>query len=119
MTTLKSEFVTLADELINDEFADFKRSLVISKDGSYNPITDTEEDGVLFNMEAIPLDIKSASDIFDNVTNASLFLVAYKGPTDPQSLDASFTCVYDGVTMSIEAVENDAAGAAWFLRLAK
>ena len=119
MAVLKSKFVSLADRLINTKFADFKRTLVISKDGSYNPVTNVEGPPVVFNMSAIPLDIKSASEIFDNVTNASLFVVAYKGDTAPQALDASFTCVYDGTTMSIEAVENDAADAAWFLRLAK
>lgn len=119
MATTKQEFVELADELINDEFADFRNPLVISKDGSYNPVTDVEEAGVVYNMSAIPLDIKSASEIFDNVTNSSLFVVAYKGDTDPQELDASFTAVYDGVTMSIESVENDSANAAWYFRLAK
>ena len=39
--------------------------------------------------------------------------------TTPQELDASFTCVYDGKAMTINAVENDAAGAAWFMELAK
>lgn len=119
MATFKSEFVDLANELINDEFADFRNPLVISKGGKYNPITDTEEAGVSYDMLAIPLDIKTASEIFENVTNASIYLVAYKGDTDPQELDASYKAVYQGKAMSIEAVENDPANAAWFLRLAK
>lgn len=119
MPTFKSEFVELADELINDEFADFRKSLVISKGGKYDPITDTEAAGVSYSMLAIPLDIKSASEIFDNVTNSSLYIVAYKGEANPQELDASFACVYDSKKMTINAVENDPAGAAWFLELAK
>ena len=119
MATTKQEFVDLANELINDEFADFKRPLIISKNGSYNPVTDVEEAGVVFNLEAIPIDIKSASEVFANVTNESLFLVAYKGPTDPQALDASFKAVYDGKAMTINAVENDSADATWLFELAK
>ncbi|MBL4795852.1 MAG: hypothetical protein JKY50_00405 [Oleispira sp.] len=119
MATTKQEFVDLADELINLEFADFRNPLAISKDGSYNPVTDIEEPPVNFNMMAIPLDIKTASEIFDNVTNASIYLVAYKGDTEPQALDASFTCVYQGKAMSIESVEDDSANASWYFRLAK
>jgi hypothetical protein len=119
MSTLPAEFIELANELINDEFAAFRKSLVISKSGKYDPISDTEAAGVTYNMQAIPLDIKSASEIFDNVTNASLYVVAYKGATTPQDLDASFSCVYDGKVMTINAVENDAAGAVWYLALAK
>jgi len=119
MATLKSEFVELADELINDEFADFRNPLVISKDGVYDPITDTEGAGVTYNMQAIPLDLKAASDIFEGATNASIYLVAFKGETAPQDLDASYNCVYDGKDMSIEMVENDSANASWYFRLAK
>jgi len=119
MSTLKSEFVDLANELINLEFADFRNPLVVSKDGAYNPVTDIQEARVVFNMMAIPLDIKTASEIFDNVTNSSIYLVAYKGDTVPQVLDASFTATYDGKAMTIESVENDSANASWYFRLAK
>ena len=119
MATTKAEFVDLADELINNEFADFRRPLTISKDGVYDPITDTEAAGETYNMQAIPLDLKTASDIFEGATNASIYLVAFKGETAPQDLDASYNCVYDGKDMSIEMVENDAANAAWYLQVAK
>lgn len=119
MATFKSEFVELANELINDEFADFRVDIAISKDGAYNPSTGATEAGVSYSMQAIPLDIESASQIFANVTNSSLYVVAFKGATSPSELDASYTCVYDGKSMSIEAVENDPSGAAWFFRLAK
>lgn len=119
MAIFKAEFVELANELINSEFADFRVSMTISKDGEYNPITQIESGGESYSMLAIPLDLKSASEIFENVTNSSLYVVAYKGVTSPQALDASYTCVYDGKAMTIQAVENDAAGAAWFMQLAK
>ena len=119
MSTFRSEFIELANELINDEFADFRVSMTISKDGEYNPITQTESGGESYSMLAIPIDLKSASEIFENVTNSSLYVVAYKGATSPQALDASYACVYDGKAMTIQAVENDAAGAAWFMQLAK
>lgn len=119
MPTFKSEFIELAAELINDEFADFKVSFNLSKDGKYNPITDTVEPGESYSLEAIQLDIASAEQIFANVTNESRFIVAYKGATQPQSLDASFSATLDGVKMTIQEVENDPAGAAWFVRLAK
>lgn len=119
MATFKSEFIELANELINDEFADFRVSMNISKAGKYDPVTKAEGAGESYDMLAIPLDIKSASDIFDNVTNSSLYVVAYKGATDPATLDSSYTCIYDGKAMSIEAVENDPAGAVWFFQLVK
>ncbi|MDB4352473.1 hypothetical protein OAA60_03470 [Porticoccaceae bacterium] len=119
MATFKDEFVALSNELINDEFADFKRPLVISKSGKYDPISNTESPDELYNLEAIPLDIASASVIFANVTNDSIYIVAYKGDTSPQELDSSYTCVYDGKNMTIDAVENDPADAAWFMQLAK
>ena len=119
MATLKSEFIELADELINGEFTDFRVDITISKEGAYNPSTGTTEAGVSYSMQAIPLDIESASQLFANVTNSSLYVVAFKGATNPSSFDSSYTCVYDGDPMSIEAVENDPAGAAWFIRLAK
>lgn len=119
MPTFKSEFVELANELINDEFADFRVSMNISKGGKYDPVTKTETGGESYSMLAIPLDIKSASNIFENVTNDNLYIVAYKGATSPTTLDSSYTCVYDSKEMSIEAVENDPAGAAWFLSLVK
>ncbi len=119
MATSKSEFVDLANELINDEFADFRNPLLITKDGKYNPSTDTEEAGESYPMQAIPLDINSASRIFADATNESLYLVAFKGDTDPQALDSSYACNYDGKKYTIEAVENDPANAAWFFRLAK
>lgn len=119
MATTKQEFVDLAAELINDEFADFKVSLTLAKDGNYNPSTGTISDSESYNLEAIPLDIQSAEQIFTNVTNDNVFVVAYKGNTQPSNLDASFSAVLDGVTMTIQEVEDDSAGAAWFLRLAK
>jgi len=119
MATSKVEFIELADELINDEFADFRVSMNISKGGSYNPSTGDESPGESYDMLAIPLDIESASTIFENVTNSNLYVVAYKGDTTPSTLDASYTCVYDGKEMSIDAVENDPAGAAWFFSMVK
>ena len=119
MATTKQEFIDLAFELINDEFADFKVSLTLAKDGNYNPSTGAIDGGANYNLEAIPLDIQSAEQIFTNVTNDNVFAVVYKGSTAPSNLDASYSAVLDGVTMTIQEVENDSAGAAWFLRLAK
>lgn len=119
MATTKQEFIELAAELINDEFADFKVSFNLSKDGKYNPSTGLVEPGESYNLEAIPLDLQSAEQIFTNVTNESNFIVAYKGDTQPQNLDASFSATLDGVKMTIQEVENDPAGAAWFVRLTK
>lgn len=119
MATTPQEFIDLAAELINDEFADFRVSLTLSKDGNYNPSTDVIDEGESYNLQAIPIDIQSAEQIFTNVTNDNVFVVAYKGNTQPSNLDASYSAVLDGVTMTIQEVENDSAGAAWFLRLAK
>ena len=116
MATFKSEFQDLAAELINDEFADFQRQFIIKKDIGYDPITDTE---VKLSVEtgAIPIDLRTAEQVFSNVTAADIYLVILNAAPVPSDFDASFHCEYDGVEYEISEVEPDPANAAYFVRI--
>lgn len=116
MATFKSEFKDLAVELINDEFADFKRDFVIKKNIGYDPITDTE---TVFsaNTGAIPIDIKTAEQFFSNITAEDIYLVILNDSIVPIDFDASYYCEYDGLEYQIVDVQADAADAAYFVRI--
>lgn len=116
MPTFKNEFQDLASELINDEFADFQRPFVIKKDIGYNPITDTE---IKFSVEtgAIPIDLRTAEQVFSNVTATDIYLVILNDAPVPSDFGASFHCEYDGVEYEISEVEPDPANAAYFVRI--
>ena len=116
MATFKSEFQDLAAELINDEFLDFQQPFVIKKDIGYDPITDTE---IKFSVEAgaIPIDLRTAEQVFSNVTAADIYLVILNAAPVPGDFDASYYCSYDGVEYEINEVKGDPAGAAYFVRI--
>lgn len=109
MATTKAEFQDLADELINDEFADFRQALVITSGGTYNPVTESVTGATNHGYQAI----KFAVDMID-----------WQG-TDAQQSDtgAVYTridtfvpsvgdyCTLGGVAMSIVALKLDAADA--------
>jgi hypothetical protein len=107
MATTKAEFQDLADELINDEFADFRQALAITSGGTYNPVTESYAGATQRTYQAI----KFAVDMID-----------WQG-TDAQQSDtgAVYTrvdtfapsvgdyCTLGGVAMSIVAIKLDAA----------
>lgn len=107
MATTKQEFQDLADDLINDEFADFRQSLVITSGGTYNPVTESVTGATNHTYQAI----KFSVDMID-----------WQG-TDAQQSDtgAVYTridtfvpsvgdyCSLGGVAMSIIAIKLDAA----------
>jgi hypothetical protein len=116
MATLKSEFQELAAELIDDEFADFKRPFIIKKNGDYSPVTGETPP---FNAEtgAIPLDLKTAEKVFTNVTSSEIYLVILNAAPVPSGFDESYHCSYNGVDYDINQVEGDPADAAYFIRI--
>lgn len=119
MATFKSEFQDLATELISDEFADFRVAFRVFKESdAYDPRTDTGGVGESHDLQAIPLEIEDAERIFSNATNDSIFLVALKAGSS-QEFDTSYQAELDGKNLAIQAVENDAADAAYFFRLAR
>lgn len=109
MATTKQEFKDLANELINDEFADFRQALALTHGGSYNPVTEAYTGATVTTYQAI----KFGVDITD-----------WQG-TDAQQGDtgAVYTridavipkvgdyCTLAGVAMSIIAIKLDAADA--------
>lgn len=109
MATTKAEFQDLADELINDEFTDFRQALVITSGGTYNPVTESVTGATIHTYQAI----KFAVDMID-----------WQG-TDAQQSDtgAVYTridtfvpsvgdyCSLGGFAMSIVAIKLDAADA--------
>lgn len=58
MATTKAEFQSLATELIDDEFADFKRSIVVTRAGAWDPNTETSAAGLTFTTGAIRTALK-------------------------------------------------------------
>jgi len=109
MSTTKQEFKDLAAELIDDEFADFRQTLVITTGGTYNPASESITGATQHTYSAI----KFAVDMVD-----------WQG-TDAQQSDtgAVYTRIdsvmpsvadyvtFGGVAMSITAIKYDAADA--------
>jgi hypothetical protein len=115
MATFKSEFQSLAVELFN-EFADFQVDFTIKKDLGYDPIADTETK-FSETVGAIPIDIKTAENIFGEVTASDIYLVILDSSPVPGDFDASYYCNYDGADRDIVQVMSDAADATYFVRV--
>lgn len=113
MATTKQEFKDLAAELIDDEFADFRRTLVftVTTGGTYDPVTETETGSTttIYTYEAIPkpVDIKEWQGTDIQITDIGC---AYTR-IDSYEPKVSDTCVYDGKDMQVKAVMLDAADA--------
>lgn len=109
MPTTKAEFQDLAAELIDDEFADFRRPLVIATDGVYDPNTETFAAGSSATYQAIRQRLTyqeyQRQDI--QVTD---FAVVYTRTAGAPTVEQQVT--YDGVQCQIIDVMQDAADAA-------
>lgn len=116
MATFPSEFIDLAAELIDDEFTAFKRDFTMIKNIGYDPITDTDTE---FRevIGAIPIDLKTAENIFTSVTADRKYIVLRNTAPVPSDFDASYHCEYDGKAYEIEDTLGDPAGAAIFVSL--
>ena len=108
MTTTRQEFKDLANELINDEFADFRRTLTITEGGSYDPTTETVTGATTASYQAIrqKLTFKEYQLQAIQVTD---FAVVYTSTVKPL---VSATCVYDGSPCHIVSSTFDGADAA-------
>lgn len=111
MATLPSEFQELAAELIDDEFAAFRRPLVIYGAGVFDPVTETFLNGSQFNRLAIRQKLTyneyQRQDI--QVTDFAVVYVNYDGNDVVPSVSQQVT--YDGVQCQIIDVMQDAADA--------
>lgn len=113
MATLKSEFQDLAAELIDDEFADFRRNLdfFITNDGGYDPITEQSIGGttVSYSYKAIPqpVDMREWQNTDIQVTDIAVVYTRIDSFT-PSVADK---CTFSAKQMQVKAVMLDAADA--------
>ena len=61
--------------------------------------------------------MRTAEQVFSNVTAADIYLVVLNAPPLPSIFNASYHCEYDGVEYEISEVEPDPANAAYFVRI--
>lgn len=116
MAVTPEKFVALSAKLLDDKFAAFKRPFNMLKDIGYDPITDTETK-FSETIGAIPIDLKTAENVFTAVTGEDVFVVFRNVAPVPGDFDASYHCTYDGTSYSIIEVQKDAADAAIFARI--
>lgn len=115
MATTKQEFKDLADELINDEFADFRQALVLTYGGTYNPVTESITGATVKTYQAIKfgVDLNDWQGTDAQVTDTG----AVYTRIDSIIPSVSDYCTLGGVAMSIVAIKLDAADAAVMLVL--
>jgi hypothetical protein len=111
MATKKTEFKQLATELIDGEFSDFKRSLTVTRAGTYDPITETNSAGQSFSVGAI------RTALTDSQLENELIRVGDFGCVFTYSATVAFAptvtdqCNYDGKPCQIISVDIDGADA--------
>ena len=109
MATFKSEFQHLAAELIDDEFADFRRPLVITQPGVYDPDTETFADGATATYQAIRQELTYTEYQRQDI-QVTDFAVVYTRTAAAPNIGQQVT--YDGTQCQIIDVMQDAADAA-------
>jgi hypothetical protein len=109
MATTKQEFKDLADELINDEFADFRQVLIITSGGTYNPVTEACTGATNRTYQAIKFSVDmidwQGTDAQQSDTGAVYTRIDTFAPS------VGDYCTLGGVAMSIIAIKLDAADA--------
>lgn len=118
MATFPEEFIDLADELINDEFAAFKRPIKFSLVGSYNPVTGVTTEPTVDDVNGIRLEYR-ADQIDDNRIQANDYMLVIKA-TEFSNLTPAVTGVkveLDGRTINLVHAAIDAANAVWTLQV--
>ena len=109
MATLPVEFQSLASELIDDEFAAFRRPLVITQHGAFDPNTETFLQGASTTFQAIRQKLTYAEFQRQDI-QVTDFAVVYTRTATPPSIAQQVT--YDGKQCQIIDVMQDAADAA-------
>ena len=109
MATQPSEFQQLASELIDDEFAAFRRPLVITQPGVFDPVTETFQPGSSATFQAIRQKLTYTEYQRQDI-QVTDFAVVYKRTATPPSVNQQVT--YDGKQCQIVDVMQDAADAA-------
>ena len=113
MATLRNDFKELAVELIESEFADFRRPLVftVTTAGSFNPVTGQMTGGTTtaYSYNAIPQPIDIAQWKGQDVAVTDI-MVAYTR-IDAFTPSVEQSCTYDGKAMQVKQALYDAADA--------
>lgn len=109
MPTTKAEFQDLAVELIDDEFAAFRRPLVITQPGVFDPNTETFADGASTTYQAIRQKLTYTEYQRQDV-QVTDFAVVYTRTAAAPNIGQQVT--YDSVQCQIIDVIQDAADAA-------
>ena len=107
MTTTRQEFKDLAGELINDEFADFRRTLTITEGGTYDPTTETVTGATTTSHQAIRQKL-TYTEFQRQDIQVTDFAVVYTSQNKPT---VSATAVYDGMPCQIISADFDGADA--------
>lgn len=109
MPTTKAEFQDLAAELIDDEFTDFRRPLVITQPGVFNPVTETFSAGATATYQAIRQKLTYTEYQRQDI-QVTDFTVVYTRTAAAPNIGQQVT--YDGAQCQIIDVMQDAADAA-------
>ena len=109
MATTKAEFQDLAAELIDGEFADFRRAIVITQLGVFDPITETFTGGASVTVQAIRQQLKFTEYQRQDI-QVTDFAVVYTATGAAPSVNQQVT--YDGKACQVIDVMQDAADAA-------
>lgn len=110
MTTLKSEFVDLADELIGDEFADFAVSTVISKLGTASYATQSET-ATTETINTIRLDYKKSQFDGQLIAFGDYMLIGQLALLSEIPSPDNFIISRESKTLNLLRVEVDPANA--------
>lgn len=109
MATTKAEFQDLASELIDGEFADFRRPLVITQPGVFDPTTETFTGGQSQTVQAIRQKLTYTEYQRQDIQITD-FAVVYTRTGNAPSINQRVT--YDGKPCQVIDVQQDAADAA-------
>ncbi|MDX1453630.1 MAG: hypothetical protein R3183_13805 [Oleiphilaceae bacterium] len=120
MPTLKSEFTELADELLNDEFADFLLSVTFELPGGTDPVDGTTTAGASDTVNALREDY-TAREIDGNIIQSGDYKLLVENAqfanVDPRK--SGITATVEGVKVNLNNAELDSADAAWTLQMRK
>jgi hypothetical protein len=113
MATLRSDFKELAAELIDSEFADFRRPLVftVTIAGSFNPVIGQMTGGTTttYSYSAIPQPIDITEWQGTDIAVTDVMVVYTRIDAFAPSVEQQ--CTYDGKAMQVRQALYDAAEA--------
>lgn len=109
MATTKAEFQDLAAELIDGEFADFRRPLVITQPGVFDPDTETFTGGASVTVQAIRQKLTYTEYQRQDI-QVTDFAAVYTATGTAPAVNQQVT--YDGKACQVVDVMQDAADAA-------